>query len=97
MELVTAPPEHVADERSRPEDLVLLTTSAGQTRQVAAAMAGLCLPGDVLLLAGGLGAGKTTFAQGFDTSNLYNASSLSGSMLSIRTIGVSWKHWKAMS
>ncbi len=32
---------------------------------LAATLAGSCRPGDVLLLAGGLGAGKTTFAQGF--------------------------------
>jgi tRNA threonylcarbamoyladenosine biosynthesis protein TsaE len=32
---------------------------------VAAALAPLCRPGDVLLLAGGLGTGKTVFAQGF--------------------------------
>ncbi len=50
---------------SRPDALILVTTSAGQTRQLAAAVAPLCVPGDVLLLAGDLGAGKTAFAQGF--------------------------------
>ncbi len=62
---MTARTEPVAHGGPRPDDLVLVTTSAGQTRQLGAAMAGVCLPGDVLLLAGGLGAGKTTFAQGF--------------------------------
>jgi tRNA threonylcarbamoyladenosine biosynthesis protein TsaE len=45
--------------------LQLVTLDADQTKAVAAALARLCAPGDVLLLAGDLGAGKTTFAQGF--------------------------------
>jgi len=45
--------------------LVARTTSAEGTRSLAAALAPLARPGDVILLVGGLGAGKTTFAQGF--------------------------------
>ncbi len=42
-----------------------LTKSAEDTRELAAAVAPLARPGDVILLAGDLGSGKTTFAQGF--------------------------------
>ncbi len=39
--------------------------SAARTRELAAALAGVARRGDVVVLAGPLGAGKTTFAQGF--------------------------------
>jgi tRNA threonylcarbamoyladenosine biosynthesis protein TsaE len=47
------------------EQLTLVTSGADQTRALARSMAHLCVPGDIMLLAGDLGAGKTTFAQGF--------------------------------
>lgn len=39
--------------------------SAEETREIAASLAGAARRGDVVVLAGRLGAGKTTFAQGF--------------------------------
>ena len=54
--VVTAPP------------VVLRTDGPHGTRSMAAALAPLCRPGDVLLLVGNLGAGKTPFAQGFGTA-----------------------------
>ena len=41
------------------------TTSPEQTKELAAALAELARPGDLVLLAGDLGAGKTAFTQGF--------------------------------
>jgi tRNA threonylcarbamoyladenosine biosynthesis protein TsaE len=41
------------------------TASLDETRTLAAAIAGLARPGDLVLLAGEMGVGKTAFAQGF--------------------------------
>jgi tRNA threonylcarbamoyladenosine biosynthesis protein TsaE len=41
------------------------TASVAETRELAAVVAALVSPGDVVVLAGELGAGKTAFAQGF--------------------------------
>lgn len=45
--------------------IIAFTASAAETKQLAASLAELARPGDVILLAGDLGAGKTAFAQGF--------------------------------
>ena len=41
------------------------TGSVDETQALAAAIADLARPGDILVLAGDLGAGKTAFTQGF--------------------------------
>lgn len=43
----------------------LVTSSAAETRVLAARLASVAAPGDVIALFGGLGAGKTEFAKGF--------------------------------
>lgn len=45
--------------------LLATTSSVDETRDLAAAVSALARPGDVVVLAGDLGAGKTAFAQGF--------------------------------
>lgn len=51
--------------QAKPHSLIELVTRGGaETRAFAARLAGLLDSGDVLLLNGDLGAGKTTFAQG---------------------------------
>ncbi len=45
--------------------LVARTASPAETQELAAALARLAEPGDLLVLAGEMGAGKTAFAQGF--------------------------------
>ena len=52
-------------EPATPWPVAVETASAADTRSAAAALATLARPGDIVLLVGGLGAGKTTFAQGF--------------------------------
>ena len=48
-----------------PTNLRARTSSASETQAAAAAIGHVCRPGDLLLLSGDLGAGKTTFTQGF--------------------------------
>lgn len=45
--------------------IVVRSDSPQATKDIAARLAQLCAPGDVVLLIGDLGAGKTAFAQGF--------------------------------
>jgi tRNA threonylcarbamoyladenosine biosynthesis protein TsaE len=45
--------------------VVATTTAVDQTRDLADALSALARPGDVIVLAGDLGAGKTAFVQGF--------------------------------
>ena len=45
--------------------MMLCAGSLASTHAIAAALAGVTRPGDVIVLAGEMGAGKTAFAQGF--------------------------------
>jgi tRNA threonylcarbamoyladenosine biosynthesis protein TsaE len=45
--------------------LELRAESLAETHAIAAALAGLCRPGDLIVLSGEMGAGKTAFAKGF--------------------------------
>lgn len=51
--------------REQPAPRVFRSTDADHTREIGSALGRAAQPGDVLLLAGELGAGKTTFVQGF--------------------------------
>jgi tRNA threonylcarbamoyladenosine biosynthesis protein TsaE len=45
--------------------MILRAASLADTHAIAAALAGVARPGDIIVLAGDMGAGKTAFAQGF--------------------------------
>jgi tRNA threonylcarbamoyladenosine biosynthesis protein TsaE len=60
-----APVDHTGAMTSREATLVARTSSAHETQALATALATLAQPGDLVVLAGDLGAGKTAFAQGF--------------------------------
>lgn len=49
----------------RPANLVASTAKVAHTQELARALSGICGPGDLIVLAGEMGAGKTAFAQGF--------------------------------
>lgn len=49
----------------KPVSQVVTTASAAETQALAGVIATLCGPGDLIVLAGEMGAGKTAFAQGF--------------------------------
>jgi len=49
----------------RADALEVRTASVDETRALAAALSAIARPGDLVLLAGDLGAGKTAFVQGF--------------------------------
>lgn len=49
----------------KPVSQVVTTASAAETQALAGVIAPLCGPGDLIVLAGEMGAGKTAFAQGF--------------------------------
>ena len=53
------------DRCGRDAVITLRTTSVDETKAVAASLASLARPGDLIVLAGEMGAGKTAFAQGF--------------------------------
>lgn len=49
---------------ARPNKLILKSRSAAETQKLGGLLAPLLVPGDVLVMSGDLGAGKTTFVQG---------------------------------
>lgn len=50
---------------SAPEPVLAATAAVDETRALAAALSEVCEAGDLVVLAGDMGAGKTAFAQGF--------------------------------
>ncbi len=59
------PGESAVTQKLNPPPVVCQTAAVGQTRLLAEAIAGLVDDGDLLVLVGDLGAGKTAFTQGF--------------------------------